>query len=216
MPTYEGLRLKIQKPIRKKFANLRKKKLKQTDFTILSNNCWAGMLYESYNLPKQTPTVGLFFMASDYIKFLSYIKKYLSIKPEFISPEQSKWKSYFKNNDKFGSFPIARLDDIEIFFLHYHSEKEAEEKWQRRIQRINWDKLIVKFNDQNGCTKEDIDEFFRLPFKNKLFFSCKKWNGISDEAIYIKQPKRYNQIMASYEPFGRNRYVDLTGLINSI
>ena len=70
MPTYEGLRLKVLKVRRNLFADIRRKGLENTDFTIISNNCWGGMVYESYNLPKQSPTVGLFFMASDYILFV--------------------------------------------------------------------------------------------------------------------------------------------------
>jgi uncharacterized protein (DUF1919 family) len=78
MPTYEGLRLKILKFKRVRFAEQRRKKLTQTDFTIISNNCWGGMIYESYNLPKESPTVGLFFMASDYIRFLDHLKEYFN------------------------------------------------------------------------------------------------------------------------------------------
>ena len=70
MPTYEGLRLKILKYWRLGLANYRKKQLKSTNFTIISNNCWGGMIYESYNLPKESPTVGMFFIAKDYIEFL--------------------------------------------------------------------------------------------------------------------------------------------------
>lgn len=39
MPTYEGLRLKVLKFWRLGLANYRKKQLKSTDFTIISNNC---------------------------------------------------------------------------------------------------------------------------------------------------------------------------------
>mgnify|MGYP003224280895 CR=1 FL=1 len=52
--TYEGLRLKVLKYWRVGLADWRKKQLKSTDFTIISNNCWGGMIYESYNLPKDT------------------------------------------------------------------------------------------------------------------------------------------------------------------
>lgn len=38
--TYEGLRLKVLKFWRIGLANHRKKHLKSTDFTIISNNCW--------------------------------------------------------------------------------------------------------------------------------------------------------------------------------
>lgn len=60
MPTYEGLRLKVLKVRRNLFADIRRKGLENTDFTIISNNCWGGMVYESYNLPKQSPTVDYF------------------------------------------------------------------------------------------------------------------------------------------------------------
>ena len=78
--TYEGLRLKVLKYWRVGLADWRKKQLKSTDFTIISNNCWGGMIYESYNLPKESPTVGMFFMAKDYIEFLSDLKGLLNRK----------------------------------------------------------------------------------------------------------------------------------------
>ena len=40
--THEGLRLKINTYYRKWFAKARYKQLKNTDFTIISNNCWEG------------------------------------------------------------------------------------------------------------------------------------------------------------------------------
>lgn len=87
MPTYEGFRLKIQKYKRLGLANFRKKQLKFTEFTIISNNCWGGIVYESYNLPKQSPTIGLFFMAKDYIEFLSDLKGYIYGELTFINPD---------------------------------------------------------------------------------------------------------------------------------
>ena len=56
--TFESIRLEIQKYQRKFLAGQRRKMLKNTQFTILSNNCWGGMIYESYGLPNQTPTAG--------------------------------------------------------------------------------------------------------------------------------------------------------------
>lgn len=162
MPTYEGLRLKILKYWRLGLANYRKKQLKSTNFTIISNNCWGGMIYESYNLPKESPTVGMFFIAKDYIEFLSDLKGYVNGKLTFISPTKSRWKDIpqISEDKRFGSYPVGVLSNgknsIEIFFLHYHSEQEVREKWERRVKRINWNKLLVKFNDQNGCTETEV------------------------------------------------------------
>lgn len=219
MATYEGLRLKILKVKRLAFAELRKKKLVNDSFTIISNNCWGGMLYESYNLPKQSPTVGLYFMASDYIKFVADLRKYLQMNLTFIDPDDSKWKDsdQIKNDSKFGEYPIGKLGDVEIFFLHYKSEKEAAEKWARRVKRINWDRMLIKFNDQNGCTKKDLEDFLNLPYRNKVFFTSREWPGISDDkVIRISQFPKHDFIMASYEPFGRNKYINITKMLNEL
>lgn len=122
MITYEGLRLKFFKIWRKFFADIRRKQLCNTEFTIISNNCWGGMIYESYNLPKQSPTVGMFFMAKDYIKFLKKLPEYLNAKLTFINPELSRWKNeqQVSGDKRFGTYPIGVLsvgkESIEIFF----------------------------------------------------------------------------------------------------
>ena len=109
---------------------MRSKKLINSDFTIISNNCWGGTVYEAYNLPKLSPTVGLFFMADDYITFLSDLKGFINGKLEFIKPEESRWKDVpqVSGDKRFGSYPVGLLSNgkikVELFFLHYHREKE--------------------------------------------------------------------------------------------
>ena len=47
------------------------------------------------------------------------------------------------------AFPIGRLGDenrsVELHFVHSRSSQEAEEDWNRRVKRINEDRLFVKF-----------------------------------------------------------------------
>ena len=212
--TYEGFRLKLLKFKRKIFSKFMNGKLLNQDFTIISNNCWGGMVYESYNLPKNSPTVGLYFFASDYIKFLNNLKQNVYKQIRFIKPTDSKWYKYIKNDKRTGTYPIGKIDDIEIFFLHYKTEKEVLEKWNRRIKRINWDNLIIKFKDQNLCTDKDVKEFFSLNFTNKLFFTVKDWklNGY----IKIYQPFQKNFIKASYEPFYNHPKINITKYLNGL
>ena len=215
--TYEGIRLKLLKQYRLRFAVIRKKQLMNTDFTVISNNCWGGMLYESYGLQKMSPTVGMFFMADDFIKFCADLKGYTSKPLAFIPPDKSRYANDLKKDKRFGSYPIGVIDDIEIMFLHYHSEQEAKEKWERRCARINWDKLIVKFNDQNGCNEEHVKAFSKLPLKHKLFFTIHKWSVSRWEGYcFIRQFTNDKCVTASHEPFGINRYINLTRLINSL
>ena len=122
---------------------------------------------------------------------------------------------------RFGQYPVGVLSNgkkqLRFFFLHYRSEQEAREKWERRIRRINWDKLLVKFNDQNGCTEADVDRFIKLSFKNKLFFTCKHWpNENGGGYTVIHWFSKHDFIMASYEPFGKSKYINITSVINQL
>lgn len=107
--TIEGLRLNIRRQIIKYTCNSRQKKLKNKIFTIISNNCWGGMVYESFNLPKQSPTVGLFFMADEYIKFLQAFPEILNEEIVFIDPMESKYVDFLKQDSRFGQYPIGKL-----------------------------------------------------------------------------------------------------------
>lgn len=223
MLSIEGIRLKFRNEIYIPLTcKARERKLYIKDFTIISNNCWGGTVYEAHNLQKESPTVGMFFMAGDYIEFLSDLKGYVNGSLDFIKPEQSRWKDApeVSGDKRFGTYPVGVLSNeknfVEIFFLHYHSEKEAREKWKRRCKRINWEKLLVKFNDQNGCTSRHVVDYMNLPFKNKLFFTCKEWPEISGGYTIIRQFPKNDFIMASYEPFGKNKYIDITEIINSL
>ena len=161
------------------FAKRRQKQLKKKEFTIISNNCWGGYIYRLFNSQYQSPTVGLFIMPDDYIRFINNLEHYIKdCKLEFIKPEESKHYKELKEHDRFGEYPIGVLDDVEICFMHYKTEKEALEKWTRRAKRINWDNLIIKFCDQNGCTAKHIKEFNKIAkYKKMICFTAKQYPG---------------------------------------
>lgn len=217
--TIEGIRLRLRKKYIQLTADKRRNAIDKDKFTIISNNCWGGTVYESYGLQKQSPTVGMYFPPDDFLKLISNLKHYLlDCDLKFINPNDAKHKDLFKQDASFGYYPIGVLDDIEIAMLHYHSQEEAFEKWNRRIDRICWDKLIIKMNDQNGCTIEKMKMFMSLsiPCKTKLFFTAKKsWAESNSEAILIPQ-LRTTSVFASLEPFGHSRICNINQIINSL
>ena len=216
MPSIESINLRINKFLRKRFASNRKKKINNKNFSIISNNCWGGMIYESYGLKKQSPTVGLFFTPKDYLKFISKFKYYISKELKFIDYNKSNNLSFLKEYKIREDVLIGVLDDVEIIFLHYKDKKVAKEKWDKRVKRINFESIVFKFNDQNGCKKEDLEMFLKLPYKNKLFFTVNKWN-INNKYI-VKIPQFFNKkyIWASHEPFGSNIFFNINNFINNI
>ena len=152
--------------------------------SIISSNCFAGRIMQDIGMQYNTPTLGLYFWAPDYIEFLKHLEFYLKeAKITFVEhskyplgdERRAKWKHWY---------PIGLLDGkVEIHFLHYHTEQEAAEKWYRRASRVNFDNLFIIGMEQNLCTEKEIREFDGLPFKNKIFFSSKKINGLKSNCF---------------------------------
>ncbi|MBO5952774.1 MAG: DUF1919 domain-containing protein [Oscillospiraceae bacterium] len=213
--TLEGIKIRLRNYYIRVTAATRQKKLKNTDFTVISNNCWGGLVYESYNLPKQSPTVGMYFMAEEYIRFVSNLKYYLcDCKMEFIPPEEARHKDFYAQDSRFGTYPIARVGDVEIAMLHYHSEAEALEKWERRCQRVNWDRMIVKMNDQNGCTAEHAYAFGKLNLAHKVFFTVKDLDA-GDCTVRIPGSGQ-QAILSTQEPYGASRRFNVDQFVNNL
>ena len=187
------------------------KKLKYKYFTIIYNNCWGGFVYQYFDMPYSSPFVGLFLFAPDYIKMLKKIDHYLNTKLEFISFENSIYHQHIRENIKTEPYPVARLDDIEIHFMHYKDEKEASEKWERRKKRMNRKKLIVKFCDRDLCTEELIKEFDSLNFEKKVCLTAKNYQYKS--CIKLKNEKN-EYITNEWENFMKTK--NLRKFINNL
>lgn len=200
------------KPIRKLKGEIL---LKNKDFTIISNNCWGGIVYQDYDLEYTTPTVGVYFFAEEYIKFLRNIKGYLDMKLEFIDSAKSKYYQYMQENNLETNVPIGLLGDVEIVFLHYKSNEEAEGKWERRKKRINWNNLIVKFNDQNLCNEELIYEFDSLKFSNKLCFTAKHYEGLKSVVVFDEYSNEQFVLNDTKKSIYK-KYIDTTKYINNM
>lgn len=213
--TREAVRLKLRNGLYLPATRtLRVRGLKVREFTIISNNCWGGTVYESYGLPKQSPTIGMFVMPKDFVRLCSDIERYLSLPLEFVRPEESKYSDILSSDSRWGSYLVGKLGDVELEMLHHHDEAEARAKWCRRVRRICWDRLIFKFNDQNGAIEGDLETFDALPLEHKLIFAAKEHPGVVC-CKRIHCPSTCEFVPASYEPFGRNLSFDTTNYINS-
>lgn len=198
--------------LNKYFAPYRQKKLLGTDFTIISNNCWAGHVYRRYRINYNTPTIGMYFFPEDYLKFISNLKENVNLPMKVIPASQSKHYQRLQEL-KQTNVPIAVLgDDIEIVMLHYHSEKEVIEKWNRRKARINWNHLLVKNTMQNGMTEEQVKRYDALPFAQKIIFVPYKMDGVKS-AIWYKSDCKSDRVLDDIINF--NKYIDLTKWLNS-
>lgn len=203
-------------------APFRRKKLNNLDFTIISNNCWGGVCYEYYGLQKQSPTVGMYFFADEYIRFLSDLRGYLGQELKIVSANESKYREeLFKRGQS--NVLVGKLGDIEITLLHYRDKDIAIEKWKRRVQRINWDNLIIKFSYMNMCEDYHIDEFERKVTEYKKSqnesarirsFVFVPWEDTKYKDAYYIKPDINGQI--SNDTFFWNKYCNVEKIINGI
>lgn len=179
-----------------------KRSIKNKNFSVISNNCWAGRVYQYLDMPYLSPTAGLYFFAPDYIKFVSDLRKYLNTPLRFIKPEESKYYEEIKKRNQTEK-PIGVLDDVEIVFLHYKTKEEAEEKWNRRKERVNFDNIILKFSRMDLCTEKEIAKFDSLPFKNKFVLNNRLPLKFKSE-IYWKEKWNEDGIQRDTIPFPGN------------
>jgi uncharacterized protein (DUF1919 family) len=130
------------------------------EFSVVSNNCWGAHIYQQAKLPYRTPFVNLFLYPSDYLKMLENFYDAMATPLHFLKGEDTK-------------YPIGRLDDISVHFLHYADEETAVASWRRRLARLTKDpdRTFIKFCNRDGATKEHAIRFQRLPFKNKVYFT---------------------------------------------
>jgi uncharacterized protein (DUF1919 family) len=172
------------------FSGYWRRKVKNENFTIISNNCVAGWIYQKLGLPYTTPTIGLFFFSDDYIKFLENLEYYIRSPLNF-----TKTSKHPEANEvlKVHPYPIGLLgDDVEIQFIHFKKEEDAAEKWKRRIERINFSNLFIIYSDRDNFREEYLHRYEKLSFRNKIFFSSKPFE--QSFVVFIEDYKREVQV----------------------
>lgn len=176
--------------------SVQRTKLTNKNFTILSNTCIGGFLYQDFDLPYLSPTVNLYISPKDFVKFCKDIKKYVNLEMK-------------EGTDETANCPIGLLEDVKIYFVHYKTFKEGKEKWDNRKKRINYQNIYCMMTDRNtvycnpeACDEEVIYEFDSLPFKNKVVFTSKKFDLNSTHYL----PKYKNKVVGI-----ATDYIDLFG-----
>lgn len=153
------------------YKELKRLRLKNRHPTIIASNCIGTFIYHDMKLRFDSPTINLSFDMNDYVRFLEALPEYLNMP---IVPFE----------DKRFDYPCGMIGDVEIRFNHYDSFEEAARKWNERKERIDFDNLFVIGVDCDNCTYETIERFDKLPYKNKVIFTGKRYPEFSS-SFYI-------------------------------
>lgn len=180
---------------RKKYREKQRRKLKNKDFSLISSNCNGALILHDLGVRFNSPFVNLYINANDFVKLLKDFDKYMALELE-------------ETTEKDINYPVGKLGDITIFFVHYNSFAEAKEKWDERKMRIDKNNLFVLFTDRDGCTYEDLQEFDKLRY-NKVVFTHKRHRRIKS-AFYIKGFENRSMVghCFQYMPRKKKKYCD--------
>lgn len=168
---------------------IRRKGLVNENFSIISDNCWGGFVYQYFGMPYLSPFIGLFVFSSEYVRMLQSLEDYMREELRFIVHRDSKFAGELVKNGTLGKYPIGILGDVELHFLHYDSEDEAYQKWRRRVSRINYENLLVKMCDRDLCTESLINDFCSLNYKNKVCITSQVYDH--PECLKLKNEEGY-------------------------
>lgn len=133
--------------------------------TIISDDCWGGEIYHALSLPFSSPTINIAWKKSEYARFISDLSYYLE------QPLQCEREGNFHT----GEHPIGALGEgakkVTMELIHNFSFEEARQQWERRKQRINPDRIFIKFGfDKTDDWELCMEVFDRLQYSKICFF----------------------------------------------
>ncbi|MDO7173359.1 DUF1919 domain-containing protein [Mariniflexile sp. AS56] len=162
---------------RNKISKNLSKRLIKDKFTIISDDCWGGQIYNQLEIPYYTPTVGLWIGGHDYIQFIENLSK------------ANAANLYNANSNE--TYPVGQSAYAKFHFLHYKNFDIAVNTFQRRYQRINWNKLLYKIDlEKPGMNADHIKKWNEMKLPNSIAFYSdrvlKEWSGDIHNGVYIK------------------------------
>lgn len=165
--------------------------LLESRVSIISNNCWGGLTYNSIYMEFLSPFINLTISPLNYIKLLGNFQQYMSRPLEMI-----------KDRDAEGN-PLGRLGDIEINFVHYRNFAEAKACWEKRKKRINYDNLFIYMPIED----EEISERFSELTIEKRYGFCSFKND-KNSLYFVKNFENSKEAQSNFKGRGFASYMN--------
>lgn len=130
--------------------------LTNRNFTLISDNCWGGILYSWLGLQFHTPFINVIVPPKSFLALANNLDHYLGL------------DLLFNPQDQQTTYPVGALGDVRINFVHDTTPQEARQKWYRRLKRINPNNIFFKFETDNP---NYIQAFDSLTTPKKIVFT---------------------------------------------
>ena len=146
----------IYKGIYKTYMRSRFNK-ENSDITLISVICVGGEIYWILGLKFNSPFINSSIRRPAFMKLCNNLKEYLTCTPEYIQEKDH---------------VIVKLKDIPVYFYHDDNIEEVKQTFERRLKRINWDKIAIIADDRK-ISEEELKQFDTIPY-HKIMLSTKE------------------------------------------
>ena len=172
-------------------------RIKDSKISIISDYCFAGYLYHRFGLMFRSPTINMFTNNHNYLKFIGDLEYYMNQQMK----EDEDWRERLYG-DAF-MYPRGKVADVEWVFNHDIEFESARKRWDKGVERFNWDNYIVIMTIEND---EMAYKFQELPIRHKIGFY---WKDLNLQSV-VCMP-RWN------DPAFRTKYdYCFSGMVNKI
>ena len=140
-----------------------------------------------------SPTVNLYMNAEDFVKFCENLEHYLN------------FGKIEKVIDESRGYPVGRLDDITLYFVHYKTFEEACEKWYDRSKRVDYDNVRIFGSDRDGMTDELMERLEKISYPKVIFTHLP---SDKPSTFYIKGYEHISQVTLDKKGWLGRRDID--------
>lgn len=195
--------------------------VKNKNVSIVSDDCWGSLLYNSLGLKFNSPFILAFIEHNSYLKLINNLKYYLDFSLEVPESSKDNLEYNYKNEQK--GFYKGYLDnEIEICFSHNNLLQDIKSNWGRRLERFNFDNYIIKmciYNNKEAYQFEEVKAKNKIGFywedKNlKSIFVLNDWKDINTRFKNDFSFDAFVRNTTSYHSDIFNKYFDILKLLN--
>lgn len=169
--------------------------LKEKQISVISNNCWGGVIYSTLGLECLSPFKNLYLTDEDYLKVISNLEYYIKLEPVFDRLE--------KDPHSGNQYPILKLKDIEIHCNHSDSYKDAIRDWNRRKIKLNYNNLFYEMYTEK---RESAEKFYKITLNsNSICFV--PWETKKEKTLTLQMApnqKEFYEAVNSNATIGSN------------
>ncbi|MDG1302368.1 MAG: DUF1919 domain-containing protein [Opitutae bacterium] len=175
------------------------RRLRRSEFCLISNNCLGRRLYQILGRDYNTPFVGLFMMPGCFTELVVNFEEYMSREIQFV--DESKYPSHNQQRSTGKRYPIGLIGHAEIHFLHYESESEALEKWNRRKSRIDYQHLYYVMVANGPYDEAMLAKFVGADARNKVCFHREGSRSLPAGAYVPSEDPNMGNLYSQYQRF---------------